>query len=80
MKRIFAMFILSCFILQVTIFRDKVDAELEVDGAKASAKGRPGPTVVNGISHLYFGGYYLNVTKAKINVSRLFRIKPQYPE
>ena len=52
---------------KVTIYRDKVKARLWVDGVNASAVGKKGPTFINGISHLYFGGYFREVGITKIN-------------
>ncbi|CAB4023299.1 Hypothetical predicted protein, partial [Paramuricea clavata] len=57
---------------KVTIYRDKVKAQLTVDGIDVNGVGNPGATVINGIPYLYFGGYKTEVLKKKINAkSRL---------
>lgn len=63
----------NIFYLQVTISRIKVQATLIVDGVTATAQGNPGPSFINDIDYLYFGGYFTEVTAAKINV-RFFTI------
>ncbi|CAB4016084.1 laminin subunit alpha-like, partial [Paramuricea clavata] len=52
---------------KVTIYRDKVKAQLTVDGIDVNAVGNPGATIINGIPYLYFGGYKTEVLKRKIN-------------
>ena len=59
----------------MTIYRDKVEASLTVDGVKVDAIGKPGQSFINGIKYLYFGGYFTTVKKDKINVSAIYNNK-----